>query len=76
MRIRITAVTGLADGRGTRYAHRAEVEVPDQLGRAWINAGHAEPVDPVEEPTRTKRTATAPPARTRPKSKTKAADDT
>lgn len=66
MRIRITAVTSVADGRGRRYRSGWEGDVPDQLGRAWVAAGHAEALEGQdgEEPhserekPRTRRTAT------------------
>lgn len=41
MRIRITAVTSIADGHGNRYRSGWEGTVPDQLGRSWVAAGHA-----------------------------------
>lgn len=63
MRIRITAVTSVSDGAGRRYRSGWEGTVPDQLGRSWVEAGHAVQVDGKEgtpdarEGSRGKRTA-------------------
>lgn len=45
MRIRITAVTSIADGAGHRYRSGQVVDVDDDLAATWITAGHAEEVD-------------------------------
>lgn len=62
MRIRITAVTGVADGEGNRYAAGSVVEVPDAKAKAWVAAGHAKKAPaPAPAPASSKRTATNPP---------------
>ncbi|MER7076629.1 hypothetical protein [Saccharopolyspora kobensis] len=43
-RIRITADSAIADGRGHRYTSGQVVDVDDTLARNWIAAGHAEPL--------------------------------
>ncbi|KAB8167056.1 hypothetical protein FH609_011680 [Streptomyces sp. 3MP-14] len=62
MRIRITSVTAVADGHGRRYTTGQVVDVPDELGRAWCAAGHAEPdaddATPPHQERPKKRTAT------------------
>lgn len=76
MRIRITAVTSIADGTGRRYRSGWEGAVPDQLGRAWVAAGHAVQVDgdgeddapEAREGSKTKRTASRRAPRTAKKS--------
>ncbi|MFI8988657.1 hypothetical protein ACIG63_27215 [Streptomyces antimycoticus] len=45
MRIRITAVTSIADGTGNRYRSGQVADVNDDLATAWIAAGHAEPAE-------------------------------
>lgn len=60
MRIRITAVTSVADGAGNCYRSGQVADVADDLATAWIAAGHAEPTDtaPATAKQARKRTAT------------------
>jgi hypothetical protein len=50
MRIRITAVTSIADGAGHRYRSGQVVDVDDDLAAAWITAGHAVQADGQQAP--------------------------
>ncbi|MGK5529357.1 hypothetical protein [Streptomyces sp. URMC 129] len=82
MRIRITAVTSVADGHGNRYGHGQVADLDEDLARAWLAAGHAEPATeqdqdeaPAPRPAR-KRTATRRAPRTGGRAKDKdGADD-
>lgn len=63
MRVRIIAVTSIADGAGNRYRSGQTVDIDDGLAAAWIAVGYAEAADGQQpppaapKPTR-KRTAT------------------
>ncbi|WHX19824.1 hypothetical protein QFW82_23635 [Streptomyces malaysiensis subsp. malaysiensis] len=48
MRIRITAVTSIADGAGNRYRSGQVADINDALATAWITAGHAQPAEPAD----------------------------
>ena len=39
---------------GTEFSYRPgqKVDVSDEIGRAWIKAGHAAPLDPPSKPAR------------------------
>lgn len=45
MKVRITAVTSISDGRGHRFRTGQVVEIDDGTAAGWINQGLAEPLD-------------------------------
>lgn len=56
MKVRITAVTSISDGRGHRYRDDDIADIDDATAESWIAHGYCEPLDapranvPVEYP--------------------------